>query len=286
MENELKKYIESSLELKITSLVPVSGGDISTALKITAGTDQFFCKYQAGDMGYSMLKAENDGLEAIAATGFIKTPRAIHLSKMESGGCLLLEYIESKGAGEKDMVQLGRQLAGLHTAKAASFGWDTDNYIGSLSQYNTRADNWAGFYTSSRLLPQLKMAHDKDLLSKRDVPPADKIEMRLHDICSPCEPSLIHGDLWGGNYLIAKNGSPYLIDPGVSYSHPGMDIAMSRLFGGFSSSFYHAYEEASDRPLPSQAEIELYQLYYLLVHLNIFGSSYASSVRDIVKRYF
>ena len=286
MEKELKKHIESSLGLKITSLVPVSGGDISTALKITSGADQFFCKYQAGDTGYSMLKAEKEGLEAIAAAGFIKTPRAIHLSKMDTGGYLLLEFIESKSPAEKDMMQLGLQLAGLHTVKAGSFGWERDNFIGSLPQYNARADKWAGFYTSSRLLPQMKMAYDKGLLSKREIPPADKIEITIKDICSPCEPSLIHGDLWGGNFLIAKNGTPYLIDPSTSYSHPGMDIAMSLLFGGFSSSFYHAYEESSDHPMPGNTEIELYQLYYLLVHLNIFGASYASSVRGIVRRYF
>lgn len=286
MEKELKKHIESSLGHKITSLVPVSGGDISKAFKITAGTDQFFCKYQAGNLGYPILKAENDGLVAIAATGFIKTPRVIRLSKMETGGCLLMEYIESKSPAQKDMVQLGRKLSGLHAVKAASFGWKTDNFIGTLPQYNTRSDNWPGFYTSSRLLPQMKMAYDKGLLGKREIPSADKVEMRLHDICSPCEPSLIHGDLWGGNFLIEKNCTPYLIDPSVSYSHQGMDIAMSRLFGGFSSSFYRAYEENSDHPMPSQAEIEVYQLYYLLVHLNIFGASYASSVRGIVRRYF
>jgi fructosamine-3-kinase len=233
-----------------------------------------------------MLKAEKEGLEAIAAAGFIKTPRAIHLSKMDTGGYLLLEFIESKSPAEKDMMQLGLQLAGLHTVKAGSFGWERDNFIGSLPQYNARADKWAGFYTSSRLLPQMKMAYDKGLLSKREIPPADKIEITIKDICSPCEPSLIHGDLWGGNFLIAKNGTPYLIDPSTSYSHPGMDIAMSQLFGGFSSRFYHAYEEASDHPMPGNTEIELYQLYYLLVHLNIFGASYASSVRGIVRRYF
>ena len=97
---------------------------------------------------------------------------------------------------------------------------------------------------------------------------------------------MIHGDLWSGNYLIALNGDPFLIDPSVSFSHPGMDLAMSKLFGGFSSSFYEGYKDSSPLPMPDQAETDLCQLYYLLVHLNLFGSTYASSVRAILRRYF
>jgi fructosamine-3-kinase len=108
----------------------------------------------------------------------------------------------------------------------------------------------------------------------------------VEEIFRPIGPSLIHGDLWGGNYLISENGKPCLIDPSVSFSHPGMDLGMSRLFGGFSPPFYRAYHAVSAHPIPDKAETDLCQLYYLLVHLNMFGSSYASSVRGILRRYF
>ncbi|MBT8283140.1 MAG: fructosamine kinase family protein [Muriicola sp.] len=282
----LKEHIESSFGLKIISIVPVSGGDISKALKITTSADQFFCKYQVGEEGYAMLRAEKDGLTALAESRKIKTPAVVGLSKTEDGALLLLEFIESKSKGGKEMIRFGSQLAELHEVKSEYYGWETDNYIGSLPQKNTRADSWPGFYTSCRLLPQLKWAVDSGLLAAGEIPSDEKMESRLSGICSAAEPSLIHGDLWGGNYLISENGTPFLIDPSVSYSHPGMDLAMSKLFGGFSTSFYEGYQEACKDAIPSPEEIELYQLYYLLVHLNIFGSSYAASVRSIVKRYF
>jgi len=286
MFKDLKVHIEAALGLKITSVVPVSGGDISTALKVTTERDRFFCKYQAGNEGYPMLKAEKEGLEALAGSGCIKTPEVILLTKMEEGGCLLLEYIESKGPVEKDMIQFGGQLAELHAVHAESFGWKSDNYIGSLPQYNAPDESWPGFYALSRLTPQLTLAEQKGFLSKNEIPSVETMEKVLQKICQASEPSLVHGDLWGGNYLIVQDGTPCLIDPSVSYSNPGIDIAMTRLFGGFSSSFYEAYREASKIPIPDQAETELYQLYYLLVHLNIFGASYGPSVRGIMRRYF
>ncbi|QBA65360.1 fructosamine kinase family protein [Muriicola soli] len=286
MSKGLKEHIESLLGLKISSVMSVSGGDISQALKISTSADQFFCKYQAGEEGYAILKAEKVGLAALAGSGKIKTPEVIGLSKTEDGAFLLLEYIESKSKGEKEMIAFGSQLAELHQVMAETYGWETENYIGSLLQKNTRMGGWPGFYTYCRLLPQLELAKRAGLLSEREVPLADRLESRLGEICSASKPSLVHGDLWGGNYLISEDGTPFLIDPSVSYSHPGMDLAMSKLFGGFSASFYEAYQEASRVSFPTPEEIEVYQLYYLLVHLNIFGVSYASSVRSIMKRYF
>lgn len=282
----LKEHIESSLGLTINSMMSVSGGDISKALKITTSTDQFFCKYQVGEEGYAMLRAEKEGLTALAESNKIKTPEVIGLSRTEDGAFLLLEFIDSKSKGGKEMFRFGSQLAELHQVSAETYGWETDNYIGSLPQKNTRMDSWPEFYTYCRLRPQLELAKRGGLLSEKEAPSAEKMEARLGEICSASRPSLIHGDLWGGNYLISENGTPFLIDPGVSYSHPGMDLAMSKLFGGFSASFYEGYQEACKDTITSPEEIELYQLYYLLVHLNIFGASYASSVRSIIKRYF
>ncbi len=271
---------------EVSSAVPVSGGDISLAYKIDLEGEGLFCKYHKGAQGFAMLEAEKRGLEAIAATGTIRTPLVMHLGKLDHGACLLLEYVERGHPSDQSMVRFGEQLAGLHTYKHSSFGWDTDNFIGSLPQTNTPRKTWPEFYAAERLSPQLRMACDKGLLSRDEVPGENLMEARLRDLCSETRPSLIHGDLWGGNYLISTRGEGYLIDPSVSYSHPGMDLAMSRLFGGFSPAFYSGYASAASDLMPEQDEIELYQLYYLLVHLNLFGLSYAGSVKRILRRFF
>ncbi len=271
---------------KILSANPVSGGDISLAFKIDLEGEPLFCKYHKGTQGFAMLQAEKTGLETIAATGSIKTPRVLHLGKLENSACLLLEYVERGHPSEKSMAHFGEQLAILHSCKHNSFGFDTDNFIGSLPQSNASKKTWHEFYTTERLSPQIRMAYDKGLLSREEVPGDNLMEARLRDFCSETQPSLIHGDLWGGNYLISTKGEAYLIDPSVSYAHPGMDLAMSRLFGGFSPSFYSGYESAANYVIPDQEEIELYQLYYLLVHLNLFGVSYAASVKRILRRFF
>ncbi len=231
-----------------------------------------------------MLKSEKEGLEAISATAAIKVPEVLHLGQLDKAGVLLVEYIEAKSPGEKDMKCLARDLAALHKVSAQSFGWNTDNYIGSLHQKNTPNTDWPTFYVKSRLLPQLDLAKDHRHLNKEEVPKRAVLLQGIKKYCHADRPSLIHGDLWGGNYLIDQDGFPVLIDPSVSYADPGMDLAMSHLFGGFSSSFYNTYAEIF--PLPSQAVMEIYQLYYLLVHLNLFGASYAPAVRRILRHYF
>ncbi|GGD50279.1 fructosamine kinase family protein [Muriicola marianensis] len=286
METSLREHIEAVMGRKILSANPVSGGDISLAFKIDLEGEPLFCKYHKGAQGFTMLQAEKTGLEAISATGCIKTPRVLHLGKLKISACLLMEYVERGHPSEKNMAHFGEQLARLHGTKQPLFGWDTDNFIGSLPQSNASKQTWPEFYTTERLGPQLRMAFDKGLLSRDEVPGENLMEARLRGLCSETRPSLIHGDLWGGNYLISTEDEAYLIDPSVSYSHPGMDLAMSRLFGGFSPAFYSGYESAASDLVPEQDEIELYQLYYLLVHLNLFGVSYAASVKRILRRFF
>lgn len=271
---------------KILSAHPVSGGDISLAYKIMLEDDPVFCKFHKGNQGFAMLEAEKTGLEALAATGSIKTPRVLHLGKLENGACLLLEHVESGRPSDQNMARFGEQLARMHSCKHTSFGFNTDNFIGSLPQSNAPKQTWPEFYASERLNPQLQMAFDKGLLGRDEIPDESLMEVRLRDLCSETHPSLIHGDLWGGNYLISTQGIAFLIDPCVSYSHPGMDLAMSRLFGGFTPAFYSGYKAVARHVIPDQDEIELYQLYYLLVHLNLFGVSYAASVKRILRRFF
>jgi len=283
---EVKEQLSSVLGSKIVQVTPVSGGDSSMAYHIIIADDQLFCKYHTGENGLPLILAEKDGLNAIRATGAIDTPFVIYAGPCEKGAFLLMEYIECKEASDSEMAQLGSGLASLHAVSEAAFGWYTPNFIGSLPQSNTPSRDWHPYYGEQRLWPQLKMALDKKLLDKEDVPEKERLLTTLAEQLEAPRASLIHGDLWQGNYLVSKSGKPFLIDPSVSYADAGMDLAMSRLFGGFAPSFYDAYWEEAGRVPLNNAQTDLYQLYYLLVHLNLFGSSYAASVKSLLAAYF
>ena len=264
----------------------IGGGDISLAYRVNTKSDVFFCKVQMKHVAFDMFKAESAGLDAIRKSGVILTPQVYSCEKWGEGAVLILEYLESKRPSESEMAKFGEQLAHLHQQPASHFGWDSDNFIGSLPQSNSKNADWVSFYVTQRLLPQMEMAAEQAMLSDKEVPSVEKMKEVLSDLFSDLKPSLLHGDLWGGNYMISSDGVPYLIDPAVYYGHNEVDIAMSRLFGGFGSSFYRAYE--SNIPLDqfSDDRIRIYQLYYLLVHLNLFGRSYYTGVKSILKHYF
>lgn len=287
MDKDLKAHIEYLLCANIDSVRPISGGDISKAYLLETETGRFFCKVNENARAFEMFQAEKLGLEAISQTKTIATPQALLCEKLEKGGFLLMEYIEPKSATSKEMELLGHQLAALHQVQdLASFGWETDNFIGSLPQSNEKHSIWAEFYVQERLLPQLKMANDQQLLSSNELPSEEQLFKTCHGLFPKIKPSLLHGDLWNGNFLISEKGTPYLIDPAIYYGHHEVDIAMTKLFGGFDPSFYDAYDEHFPKVGGKAARNEIYQLYYLLVHLNLFGSSYKSSVTKILKTYF
>ncbi|MEO1011382.1 MAG: fructosamine kinase family protein [Bacteroidota bacterium] len=287
MNKELKAHIEYQLCVKIEQVQSISGGDISQAYRLETESERFFCKVHSGFQALAMFSAEKAGLEAIALTNTIATPRVLLCDSLEKGAFLVMEYVEPKRPTSKEMELLGHQLAAMHQSKAPdSYGWDSDNYIGSLPQYNKRYKSWTDFYVRERLLPQLKLAHDNEGLSAKEIPSGERLSKVCSSLFPETRPSILHGDLWGGNYLIAANGHPYLIDPATYNGHYEVDLAMTRLFGGFSSSFYDAHSEHFD-PVPMQRErTDIYQLYYLLVHLNLFGRSYYGSVSSILNRYF
>lgn len=286
MNDELKNSLHSILDSEIIRFSPVSGGDISKAYVIYTKSDRFFCKYHLGGDAYHMFVAEKEGLEAISATNAIYAPHVVAVEHSTKGAFLLMEYIESKSPSPKEMALFGCQLAEMHQITSGDFGWPTDNFIGSLLQSNAKNEDWSHFYVEERILPQLNRAVKQKMMSLEEVPSREELIKGIDTYCGPNKPSLIHGDLWGGNYLISAKGQPCLIDPSVSFADPHMDIAMSRLFGGFNTSFYQGYSEVAHATLPNDAQTDLYQLYYLLVHLNLFGRSYYQSVRQILQTYF
>ncbi|GAB1857426.1 fructosamine kinase family protein [Flavobacteriaceae bacterium MHTCC 0001] len=286
MIDNLKYHLSNLLKESITNMSSVSGGDISKAYRISTTNSDYFLKLNNAPDALTMFQTEVYSLQTIAQTNTIKTPKIITYDRFEGSALLLLEFIESKSPSPEDFRSLGTQLAQLHQYTSENFGLDRDNFIGRLPQSNTRHKTWADFYTHERLLPQLQMAKQKGLLKDIECPNPELIESQLQPLFENIKPSLLHGDLWSGNYLISKDGEPYLIDPAAYYGHSEVDIAMSKLFGGFDESFYKEYFLLLPPNEHTSARIEIYQLYYLLVHLNMFGRSYYGSVSSILKTYF
>ena len=282
---KLIDFLSDKTGIKFTEMQPISGGDISSAYLIKSVGNSFFLKVNNKSFAREMFSAEKKGLEAIKNTQTISVPDVILVDSFENQSFLLMEFVESRRPSGNDFKGLGEKLAQLHLCSNNQFGFDSDNFIGSLPQSNSFHTDLAGFYWNKRIFPQLKMAHNHHLLSKEDMPQGEKAVSKFNEIFGEVKPSLLHGDLWGGNYLISTNGTPYLIDPATYFGHSMVDIAMTRLFGGFDAEFYTAYHEIIPKTENYEAQIELYQLYYLLVHLNLFGMGYYSGVKNILKKY-
>ncbi len=284
----LRDRLSNILGGPVTDARPIYGGDINESAEFTVGGTRCFVKWNTSAPP-AMFPTEAHGLRLLASAEALRVPAVIAASDAEEGcpAFLVLEYIEAGGArSDAAMARFGAGLADLHRRTADAFGLDRDNFIGRLPQPNTQAARWSEFYRDQRIGRQVQLARQRGRLPTRREDLLTRLMNRLPDLLDDdaIAPSLIHGDLWGGNYLIATDGAPVLIDPAVSYAHREMDLAMSALFGGFSGQFYAAYFEAW--PAPGHEERRaLYQLYYVLAHLNLFGESYGGQVDSIAAHY-
>ena len=278
--------LERVFDLRILSHQPVSGGDIAESSVLNSSQGPLFVKVLRGPEAYDVLTAEADGLKALKETGAVSVPALLGCAKTEFGAALLMEYIPAGSASEVSQEKLGRALALLHQSANDAFGWHRDNYIGSLAQHNSWESSWDSFFARRRLWVQYEKAVDAGFLKLREVPAVEQMIQKISTLVAEVRPALLHGDLWGGNYLVSKQNALYLIDPSVYFGHSEVDLAMTRLFGGFSSRFYEAYFEVSPALPGLEDRIQLYQLYYLLVHLNIFGRSYLPAVAESTKAVF
>ncbi len=283
---EILRTITYQTGITFVKIRPVSGGDIGASYKLTSTSETFFLKIYSGQNGRAMANAEKTGLNAIATTNTINTPKIIYNGCYEELAYLLMEFIEPKRPEKEDFIELGKQLAQLHQTSNDIFGFKADNFIGRLHQENLKTKEWQDFYALSRLKKQLQLAKDKNLLSDNEIPNDKTLISTIKHYTTPCKPALLHGDLWSGNYIISTTGVPYLIDPAVYYGHNEVDLAMSKLFGGFLPEFYKAYHSIIPKSEYYQSCMDLYQLFYLLVHLNMFGKSYYGQVKRILDLYF
>ncbi|MFU8859952.1 MAG: fructosamine kinase family protein [Cyclonatronaceae bacterium] len=280
--------ITSLLGSRVNTASSESGGSINAAYRISLADSRiFFLKINKGSL-YAMFEAEAKGLAVLSeACKDIRVPGVIGLDTTDNGqySWLLIDYVDSSRPGSGFFSHFGRGLASLHRHSTPRFGLDHDNYIGSLYQPNTPHETWSEFYTRERLMPQMKAAVDSGLLSPGLSRNFNNLYVRLHEIFPDEPPALLHGDLWGGNYLCDHDGLPVIIDPAVYYGHREMEIAFTKLFGGYEHDFYTAYNEAWPLGKGHEQRVDICNLYPLLVHTNLFGSSYAGRVVSIIKRF-
>lgn len=271
----------------------IYGGDINEAYALTLGDGHRVFMKTNGGKEASFFAAEAAGLCAIARTGAVGIPQILGFGA-DAGrlgrSFLLLEFVSAKRKVSDYWETLGRELAAMHRADTADlvqngrFGLGDDNYIGMRRQGNTPHESWIKFFRDCRLKPQFDAA--ARYFDSADIRKITRLMDHLENfLAEPEHPSLLHGDLWAGNVMTGNDGKAWLIDPAAYVGHAEADIAMTELFGGFPAAFYDAYREAGILPPEYRQRRDLYNLYHLLNHLNMFGGGYLSSVRRIVERY-
>jgi len=285
LTSNIKTLLEEILNSPIVSTAPVSGGSINEAYRITTDQADYFLKLNRSAPD-DFFEKEAEGLKLLdSADSTLRIPEVIASEGPTDNrpGFLLMEFIAEGRNG--DSFAFGAELAKLHQTDAETFGLDSDNYIGSLPQSNNRHNAWSTFFTEERINPQLKMAIDSGKMDSDILKNWDRLSRKLDDLLPPCKPSLVHGDLWSGNYLFDESGNGVLIDPAVYYGHPEMDLAFSKMFGGFSSDFYSGYESITKLEPGFNGRKEIYNLYPLLVHVNLFGGHYTSQAVRFLKQF-
>ena len=280
--SEIKRRIITQLGNALNTTITVNGessivgGCINNAIKINTNKGDFFVKWNTNSKA-NMFQSEYNGLKVLKDTNTIRIPNVLCFDD----DFLILEFISPSNPNNAFWEVFGQKLALMHKQTHSKFGLDFDNYIGSLYQDNTQNKNWTEFFIQNRLQAQLSIGN----LSGTLLSDFDKLFQKLPNLFPNEKPALLHGDLWIGNFL-AKNGdTPMLIDPAIYYGNREMDIAMSKLFGGFNSDFYFAYNES--RPLENgwEERIQICNLYPLLIHVNLFGGAYINQVKNILSYY-
>ena len=280
MQNGIVDFLSSSLNSKILNVSPISGGCINECYKLTTNRDSYFIKL---NKKFNPFVEEQKGLDILRATRTFFIPKVLLIGKYEDYSFLLMEYIESENQTSNFWNDFGKKLAALHKISNESFGFDHNNYIGSLQQINTWHANSIEFFINCRLIPQLELLND--INDNQFFKSFDALFNILNEILPDGKPSLLHGDLWSGNYMVGKNGNPAIVDPAVYYGFREADIAMSKLFGGFANQFYDTYNETFPLEINWQSRVQVWNLYPLLVHANLFGTSYLNQVKSIIKNY-
>lgn len=275
---------ETGVPFTVNKASPIGGGCINHAYLVEGNAQQFFIKLNEASK-LPMFDAEACGLEEIKASDTLRVPIPVCWGRDDSRSWLVLEYIEMGAAPEAGPAAFGSGLAAMHKSSSGRFGWKQENTIGATRQINTLSPDWVAFWRQYRLGYQLDLARVNGHTGKLQAL-GEKLMAHLDAFFPGPQPvaSLLHGDLWSGNYSFDGAGQPVVFDPAMYYGDRETDIAMTELFGGFPSAFYAAYREVY--PLDSGYSVRktLYNLYHILNHLNMFGGGYRRQAEQMMSR--
>lgn len=263
----------------------VGGGSINDTYRLFFGDQTVFCKINSATKFPQLFNKEKAGLALLGQGGIMKVPSVLDFFEFENQQILLIEWITEGERTENFWKLFGEQLAALHQQSASYFGLDEHNYMGSVPQMNHQQQSWVSFFREVRLQPMVRLCADKGKLSTSHQQAFEKLYKQLANVFEDEDPSLLHGDLWSGNFMCNENNQPVLIDPAVYYGHRSMDLAMTTLFGGFRKPFYEAYHY--HHPLPSNYKEQwaVCNLYPLLIHLYLFGSGYLPQIENTLQQF-
>lgn len=278
----LQAAIEARLGLAILAASPLGGGCIHRALRIETSAGPRFCKWNSASQTGNFA-AEAHGLAELRAAAGLRLPQVEAQIEAEGHAALVLELIDQAPQRADFWEVLGQNLAELHRHSAPAYGLARDNFIGSLPQQNAWEPDFYAFWAGQRLQPLLEQAGPQ--LEALDRSRAERLLNRLDRLIPTEAPALLHGDLWRGNLMADEQGGPCLIDPAVYYGHREAELAFTRLFGGFAPAFYACYHDAWPLADGWRERVDLFNLYPLLVHLVLFGTSYLRQVQAVLKKF-
>jgi protein-ribulosamine 3-kinase len=280
----LAAHLAGTIDVQVAPLpdTRVRGGCINECYRWDSGAGPLFVKL-AMPGSLPVFEAEAAGLRELALADAIRVPRVLAVGAAGNYAYLVLEWLELRAQSESTQRLLGEGLVRLHMRTARRFGWERDNTIGSTPQVNTWSDDWQDFFREQRLQFQLDLARRNGhgaALQARGAELLQHLPVLLGD--HRPQASLLHGDLWSGNAAADQAGTPVIFDPAVYYGDREADLAMTRLFGGFGSVFYEAYEQAWPLPEGAAGRVDLYNLYHVLNHTNLFGGAYLGQAIGLI----
>ncbi|MFY0687027.1 MAG: fructosamine kinase family protein [Cyclobacteriaceae bacterium] len=266
---------------ELISVQSVSGGCINNAFRVVTKQNSYFIK--TNDFEQDLFEKERDGLKILNEKSDLNLPNTLGIGKINGTSFLLQEYVSGSHKNDDFWEHFGTQLAKMHMHHADHYGLSFDNHIGKLHQPNQIKDDWITFFIENRLGYQLHLG--KQVIPGKIKDQFQLLFKQLPDLVPIEPPSLLHGDLWSGNFMTGENGYACIFDPAVYFGHREMELSFTTMFGGFDEQFYASYANAYPFVPGFSERIPIHNLYPLLVHVNLFGLSYLSGIKTTLKKY-
>ncbi len=282
----LKRELSRILGEKVVNIRIYKKGNINKGYKVKTEDKLFLFRISHDYLSKNLYWTEASAYMEIQETKTIKTPEIVFVGSHNNRVLIILEYIQPSKPTSNSFRDIAHSLAQLHSVQKEKAGWKMDNFICGLEQINNFDDSWSNFFLHKRLFFQLEMALNANLLSVKEIPIFEVIESFVYSNLFNAQPVILHGNLWSHNVQFASNGNPYFYNPAISYGHHEVDIAMTDLFNKFNHIFYDTYFDIIPKENGFEVRKDIYQLYFLLVHLNLFGLPYKQRVMQFFKRYF